>query len=259
MPITPEMIKTIIVDDEPNAREVLNRVLTEFCPEISVVAQANSVDSAYAAIQQQQPQLVFLDIEMQGETGFELIERFDNPTFKIIFVTAYDHYALKAIKFSALDYVLKPISETDLVNAVQKAKQQLGIENRLDNLQNLLINLRNPNDKSNKIVVNTQTSSELIEVQNIIRCEASGSYTTLHLRNQRPILSSKNLKTYQDLLETYNFFRVHDSHLINYSYINKVLNEEGGLVLTSTNDRIPISRRRKTEFQDWLLALNWWF
>jgi two-component system, LytTR family, response regulator len=250
------MIKALIVDDELHARDVLDNMLAAYCPQVMVIGKADSVEAAHQLIQKNKPDLVFLDIEMQGETGFELLERFPTPFFKVIFVTAYDHYAIKAIKLSALDYILKPISEADLLAAVDKADEQINTNNQLGKLQNLLTTLRNPKDMRNKIVVNSQIGTELIEIEDIVRCEASGSYTVLYLKNQRSIMSSKNLKSFQALLEDYQFFRVHDSHLIGYKYINKVLNDEGGMVLTSTNERIPISRRRKNDFQDWLLQIN---
>jgi two-component system, LytTR family, response regulator len=250
------MIKAILIDDEPNAREVLSKMLGFYCPHVEVVGMAGSVADAFIAIQKFKPNIVFLDIEMQGETGFDLIEKFQNPNFSVIFVTGYDQYALKAIKFSALDYLLKPVNEVELVNAVEKAKQTIETKTHMNGLQNLVETVRNPRNKKNKIGINTQTGIELIEIETIIRCEASGSYTTLYLNNQRPITASKDLKSFQELLEDYDFYRVHDSHVINYVHIQKILNEDGGIVVTSNNDRIPISRRRKSDFQEWLLQLG---
>lgn len=246
------MIKALIIDDEPNAREILGKLLGAYCPEVEIVGMAGTVSDGFMMIQQLKPELLFLDIEMQGETGFDLVQRFQNPLFKVVFVTAYDQYALKAIKFSALDYLMKPVNDVELVNAVQKAKQYIQSTTHLDNLQNLISTLKNPFDKKNKIAISTQIGIEMVEIDTIIRCEASGSYTTLYLKDQRPIVSSRDLKSFQELLEDYNFFRVHDSHLIAYYHINKVLNEDGGVVITSSNERIPISRRRKSDFQDWL-------
>jgi two-component system, LytTR family, response regulator len=250
------MIKALIIDDEPNAREILGSLLGAYCPEVEVVGMAGTVSDGFMMVQQLKPQLLFLDIEMKGETGFDLIDRFQNPPFKIIFVTSYDHYALKAIKFSALDYLLKPVKDVELVNAVLKAKAYVQSQTSLDNLQNLITTLKNPLDRKNKIAISTQIGIEMVEIDTIVRCEASGSYTTLYLIDQRRIVSSRDLKSYQELLEDYNFFRVHDSHLIAYYHIHKVLNEDGGVVLTSSNERIPISRRRKSDFQDWLKDAN---
>jgi two-component system, LytTR family, response regulator len=250
------MIKALIVDDEPNAREVLGRLLGAFCPEVEIVGMAGTVTDGFMMIQQLKPELLFLDVEMQGETGFDLVQRFQNPHFKVVFVTAYDQYALKAIKFSALDYLMKPVNNVELVNAVQKARQYVQSKTHFDNLQNLITTLKNPLDRKNKIAISTQSGIEMIEIDNIVRCEASGSYTTLYLNDQRRIVSSRDLKSYQELLEDYNFFRVHDSHLIAYFHVQKVLNEDGGVVITSSNERIPISRRRKSDFQDWLKATN---
>jgi two-component system LytT family response regulator len=140
----------------------------------------------------------------------------------------------------------------ELVNAVQKAQMQVEYEQHLDNLKNLFETLKNPRDKKNKIAVATQPGLELVPVEDIIRCEASGGYTVLHLKNKKHIVSSKDLKSFNELLEDYDFYRVHDSHLIAYSHICKVLNEDGGVVLTNDNSKIPISRRRKNDFQAWL-------
>jgi two-component system, LytTR family, response regulator len=250
------MIKALIIDDEPNAREILGKLLGAYCPDVEVIGMAGTVPDGFMMIQQLKPELIFLDVEMQGETGFDLVQRFQDPPFKVIFVTAYDQYALKAIKFSALDYLMKPVKEVELVNAIQKAKQYIQGKTNLDNLQNLITTLKHPFDKKNKIAISTQIGIEMVEIDSIIRCEASGSYTTLYLKDQRPIVSSRDLKNFQELLEDYKFFRVHDSHLIAYHHILKVLNEDGGVVVTSSSERIPISRRRKTDFQDWLKSTN---
>ena len=154
--------------------------------------------------------------------------------------------------FLLLDYLLKPINDVELVNAVQKAHLQLEYEHRVDNLLNLFETLKNPKDKKNKIAVATQPGLELIPVEDIIRCEASGGYTILHLKNKKNIISSKDLKSFSELLEDYDFYRIHDAHLIAYSHISKILNEDGGIVLTTDGVKIPISRRRKNDFQVWL-------
>ena len=246
------MLKALIIDDEQSARDALSMLLTNYCPDVAILGTADSVATGLFKIQTLQPNILFLDVEMRGETGFDLLQKFSNPIFKVIFVTGHNQYALNAIKFSALDYLLKPISDVELVNAVQKARLQLEYEHRVDNLLNLFETLKNPKDKKNKIAVATQPGLELIPVADIIRCEASGGYTILHLKNKKPIISSKDLKSFNELLEDYDFYRIHDSHLIAYLHISKVLNEDGGVVLTTDNIKVPISRRRKNDFQTWL-------
>lgn len=246
------MLNTLIIDDEQSGRDALTVLLNNYCPDVNILDTADSVGTAARKILTLKPNLLFLDVEMRGETGFDLLQQFSNPSFKVIFVTGHNQYALNAIKFSALDYLLKPINDVELVNAVQKAKLQLDYEHRVDNLMNLFDTLKNPKDKKNKIAVATQPGLELVPVEDIIRCEASGGYTILHLKNKKHIISSKDLKSFSELLEDYDFYRVHDSHLIAYSHISKVLNEDGGIVLTTDNIKIPISRRRKNDFQAWL-------
>ena len=246
------MLKALIIDDEQSARDALSILLTNYCPDVTILGSADSVATGARNILTLKPNLLFLDVEMRGETGFDLLQQFNNPSFKVIFVTGHNQYALNAIKFSALDYLLKPINDVELVNAVQKARLQLEYSHRMDNLINLFDTLKNPKDKKNKIAVATQPGLELIPVEDIIRCEASGGYTILHLRNKKHIISSKDLKSFNELLEDYDFYRIHDSHLIAYSHISKVLNEDGGVVLTTDGAKIPISRRRKNDFQVWL-------
>ena len=246
------MLNALIIDDEQSARNALAILLTTYCSDITVLGTADSVAVGAQKILTLKPNLLFLDVEMRGETGFDLLQKFSNPNFKVIFVTGHDQYALNAIKFSALDYLLKPINDVELVNAVQKARLQLEYEHRVDNLLNLFDTLKNPKDKKNKIAVATQPGLELIPVEDIIRCEASGGYTILHLKNKKHIISSKDLKSFSELLEDYDFYRIHDAHLIAYSHISKILNEDGGVVLTTDGIKIPISRRRKNDFQAWL-------
>ncbi len=246
------MLKALIIDDEQSARDALSMLLTNYCPYVTILGTTDSVKAGSSMILNLKPNLLFLDVDMRGETGFDLLQKFKNPPFKVIFVTAHNEYALNAIKFSALDYLLKPINDVELVNAVQKAKLQLEYEHRVDNLINLFETLKNPRDKKNKIAVATQPGLELVPVEDIIRCEASGGYTVLHLTNKKHIVSSKDLKSFNELLDEYDFYRIHDSHLISYAHIAKVLNEDGGVVLTTDGNKIPISRRRKNDFQAWL-------
>ena len=248
------MLTTLLVDDESHARESLSKMLSLNCPDISVLDTASSADEAFIKITKLKPDLIFLDVEMPNGTGFDLLTRFPKPTFKVIFVTGFDQYALNAIKFSALDYLLKPINAKELVEAVEKASNQLINQNGLGDLKNLLTTLQNPRSRKNKLAVPTQQGLEMIEIQEIIRCEAANGYTIIHVQDGKPMLSSRDLKTYQELLEDYDFFRIHDSHLIAHFHVQKVLNEDGGVVVTSNDTKLPIARRRKSDFLDWLKA-----
>ncbi len=245
-------IRTILIDDEQNAVEALHKLLTEYCPQIEVLEKLNSANEAYHAIISHQPDLIFLDIQMPSGSGFDLLARFPNPDFKVIFATAFDFYALNAIKFSALDYLLKPVAPNDLKEAVSKATIQIRSKQLTDDLQNLIHNLQNPRNRKNKVNISTQSGIELIEIDQIVRCEAVNGFTVLHLDNKKDLVSSRDLKFYQEVLEEYDFYRVHDSHLVSYFHIKRINNNDGGVVLTSDNTQVPISRRRKPEFMDWL-------
>jgi two-component system, LytTR family, response regulator len=246
------MLTTILIDDESHARESLSKMLSLNCPDVLMLDTASSADEAFLKINKLKPDLLFLDVEMPNGTGFDLLTRFPKPSFKVIFVTGFDQYALNAIKFSALDYLLKPINAKELVEAVDKATNQLSNKNDLGDLKNLLSTLQNPRSRKNKLAVPTQQGLEMIEIQEIIRCEAANGYTIIHVQDGKPLLSSRDLKTYQELLEDYDFFRIHDSHLIAHFHVQKVLNEDGGTVVLSNEIKLPIARRRKSDFMDWL-------
>jgi two-component system, LytTR family, response regulator len=246
------MFTTLLVDDEAHARESLSKMLALNFPKIEVLGTASSADEAYEKIIKLNPDLLFLDVEMPNGTGFDLLTRFAKPTFKVVFVTGFDQYALNAIKFSALDYLLKPVNAKELKETVEKAMNQLSNQNGLGNLKNLLSTLQNPRSRKNKLAVPTQQGLEMIEIQEIMRCEAANGYTIIHLRNDKPILSSRDLKTYQELLDEYDFFRIHDSHLVSHLHIQKILNEDGGIVVMSNETKLPIARRRKSDFLEWL-------
>jgi two-component system, LytTR family, response regulator len=250
------MFTTLIIDDEAHARDSLSKMLSLNCPEIKILSHADSIDDAYEKIIKLKPDLLFLDVEMPNGTGFDLLTRFSKPNFKVIFVTGFDQYALNAIKFSALDYLLKPINAQELKDAVAKASSQLNSNSSIGDLKNLLTTLQNPRNKKNKLAIPTQQGLEMIEIQEIIHCEAANGYTIIHLQEGKPLLSSRDLKTYQELLEDYDFYRIHDSHLIAHFHVQKVLNEDGGIVILSNDSKLPIARRRKSDFLDWLKNNN---
>ena len=246
------MFTTLIVDDEAHARESLSKLLSLNYPDIQVLGTASSADEAYEKIIKLNPDLLFLDVEMPNGTGFDLLTRFAKPMFKVVFVTGFDQYALNAIKFSALDYLLKPVNAKELKETVEKAVYQLSNQSGLGDLKNLLSTLQNPRSRKNKLAIPTQQGLEMIEIQEIMRCEAANGYTIIHLRNGKPLLSSRDLKTYQELLEDYDFFRIHDSHLVAHLHLQKVLNEDGGIVVMRNEVKLPIARRRKSDFLEWV-------
>jgi two-component system LytT family response regulator len=238
------MISAIIVDDEPYSCEALATLLERYCPEIKLLDICYSAADALKSIQEQRPQILFLDIEMPYMNGFEMLEKLPELNFKLIFTTSYDQYAIKAIRFSALDYLLKPVDKDELQKAVQKAittsddplPQQLEI---------LLHKLNHPKVVVNKIAIPTIEGLQMVPVESIIRCEADRNYTNLFLKNKGKITASRNLKDLEEMLEDYSFVRVHHSYVVNLNEVEKYIKGEGGYLLMSDKSMVDVSRSRK--------------
>jgi two-component system LytT family response regulator len=238
------MLKAIIVDDEPNCSESLGTMLERYCPDVELSAICNSGASALKQIPLHNPQLVFLDIEMPHMNGFELIEKLQKINFELIFTTSYDQYAIKAIKFSALDYLLKPIDREELKKAVQKVlqRQQPPLPQQLEIL---LQKLNQPVNSSLRIAIPTMEGLQMILVDSIICCNSDDNYTNFHLKNKQKITASRTLKDIEEMLEGRSFFRVHHSHLVNLNEIHKYVKGEGGYLIMSDGTSINVSRTRK--------------
>jgi two-component system LytT family response regulator len=247
------MMKTILIDDELRARENLRILLQKHCAaDIDLTGECDNIEKAYNDIFLLKPELIFLDIEMGKGTGFDLLNRFSHYPFKVIFVTAYDQYAIRAIKFCALDYLLKPVGIKDLVNAVSKARASIGFNHDI-HFQNLFDIIKKPSQKTNRIAIPVQNGYRLVPVDQIMCCQAQKEYTFLNHVNGENICSSLNLGEYEDLLQDYDFFRVHHSYMVNRQYIQRYVRGEGGEIILSNNQTIPVSRRRKEEFLIWLI------
>ncbi|HLG04301.1 MAG TPA: LytTR family DNA-binding domain-containing protein [Bacteroidia bacterium] len=245
------MITAVIIEDEKKSSEVLEVLIKANCPDVSIVGVAESVAEGEALIRDEKPQLIFLDIEMADGSGFDLLERVPNTGFDVIFTTASDAHALRAIKYSAIDYLLKPIDAEELKTAVDKirAKQSAATDNsNLENLKFLLQNFRKPNEQYSKITLPTGNAYEIVNVKDIIRCEADGSYTSFFLENKKKLLVSASLKHYEDLLPPGDFIRVHHHHLVNMSHVVRYLKADGGYAVMSDGTQIEISRRKKDAF-----------
>ncbi len=236
-------ISSLIVDDEKNGRENLAGLIKTHCPQIRVVGEARSVEQAIAGIQEHQPQLIFLDIEMPGGNGFQLLEHFKDFPFEVIFVTAYDNYAIRAIRFSASDYILKPINLNELIAAVDKVS--LRIRNRSENerIRQLYLNTMHPANP--KIGLPTGERVEFVEVKSIIRCQGESNYTHIYFSDRKPLLTAKSLIEFEELLAEYNFIRVHKTHLVNLNQVTSYTKNDGGVLFLSNGDSVAISRRRK--------------
>jgi two-component system LytT family response regulator len=238
------MFKAILIDDEVHCLDTLNILIADYCQEIQVLELCVSAKKGLAAIQKYFPDLVFLDIEMPQMNGFELLEQLNEIPFSVIFTTSYDQYAIKAIRFSALDYLLKPVDKDELQKAVKKALD--ATEHPLpQQLEVLLQKLNHPKVAVNKIAIPTIEGLQMVLVENIIRCEADRNYTNLFLKNKGKITASRNLKDLEEMLEDYSFVRVHHSHLVNLNEVEKYIRGEGGYLLMSDKSMVDVSRSRK--------------
>lgn len=244
---TDPMIKALIVDDESRGRQTLFNLLKENCPEVEVLEMCDSAKSAVESIEKNQPGLVFLDVEMPQQNGFALLESVRNINFDVIFTTAHSHHAIKAIKFSALDYLLKPIDIDELRAAVDKVSQKKSQVQQHNNIEFLLQNAKGTK-KFDKIALPTTDGFVFVNINEIVRCEASGSYTLFYFDKKESLLVCKNLKEYEDLLSDMNFFRVHHSHLINLSGIQRYIRGDGGQVVMQDGSVIEVARRKKEQF-----------
>lgn len=241
------MLSTLLIDDEQDSRDSLRHFLTRYCPNVEIVAEAASVAAALPLIVQHQPGLVFLDINMPHENGFALFKYIPKPAFQTIFVTAYDEYALQAIKQQALDYILKPLNITELVQAVSRAQavtdQQLA-QRRFDAL---LSSMQAPAQPV-KIELPTATGFVYMPVTDIIRCEAEGSYTLFYFTGRKPMMVCKTLGAYEAQLKEYGFVRVHHRHLVNLSHVEQYQRGRGGTILMSDKKEVLVSQRKKDDF-----------
>jgi two-component system LytT family response regulator len=239
---------TVIIDDEQDAVDFISSIATEYCPDLEVVGKANNVREGVALINEIKPDLVFLDVEMPNGTGFELLTHFPEKTFDVIFITAFNHYAIQAIKFSAVDYLLKPININEFIEAVNKvvAKRRSGVISANENFDILLENLRTSHPT--RLVIPTSDGREYLNPKDIIRIEADRSYSWFFITGRHKILVSRHLKEFQDLLNDRNFFRPHNSHLINLDFVKKFIRHDGGYIEMTDGSQIPISRNRKDLF-----------
>jgi two-component system LytT family response regulator len=241
-------LRTVIIDDEPNAVEFINTVAGEYCPELEIVGKAYNVSEGVSRILELKPDLVFLDVEMPNGTGFDLLSHFPEKEFDVVFITAFNHYAIKAIKFSAVDYILKPLNISEFVDAVNKVVQKRNSvsNNNNESFKILMENLKAP--IPSRLAIPTAEGMEYLNPKEIIRIEADRSYSWFFLTGNRKILVSKNLKEFQDLLSDRYFFRSHNSHLINLKYVHKFVRKDGGYIEMQDGAQIPISRNRKDLF-----------
>lgn len=239
------MIKAILIDDEVHCLDTLSILLKEYCPEVQIIEQCRSGREGLLSIKKAKPDLVFLDIEMPGMNGFEMLEQLAGISFAIIFTTSYDQYAIRAIRFSALDYLLKPIDPNELISAVRKVIEQRHLP-IAEQFQMLLKQIQNKDHQFNKIAVPTAEGFELIPADQVVRCEADDNYTHLFLKNKTKITACRTLKEVEEQLHDFTFFvRVHHSHIVNLNEVTKYIRGEGGYLVMSDNSSVNVSRSRK--------------
>ena len=242
------MIEAIIVDDEPKNVKILKALLNEYCPEVKVIGEAASADEAELAINERKPDVVFLDVEMPYGNAFDLLDKLKPVDFEIIFVTAFDDYTLKAFRYSAIDYLLKPVNIDELKAAVEKAASQKNLKNMNAQLNNLLFNLHKNSDSPARIAITSQDGFSFVSINDIIRCEAKGNYTYIFTTDHQRHISSRNIKAYEDMLPSSVFFRIHHSHIINVAFVKKYHKGRGGAVEMEDGTMIEVATRRKNEF-----------
>lgn len=241
-------IKAVIIDDEVNARQALKNLLEFYCPEINLIGEADGVHSGIELIGQTNPQLVFLDIRMPDGTGFDLLRRFKKIPFKLIFVTAYDHYAMNAIKLSAVDYLLKPVNPIDLNYALEKAFSQIEMDEQLaQRIETVEENIEQL-PKNRKIILNTASNMYVLRLDNIVRFESDENYTKVHLSDKQVIMVTRTLKDFDEMLNDSGFCRVHNSHIVNLNYVASLEKGVIGQVVLLDGIKVPISSRRKEHF-----------
>ena len=243
-------IRSIIIDDENNNIDNARALLREYCPAVEVVATATNAAEGIAVIREHRPDLVFLDIQMPVQNGFEVLKAFSRIDFEIIFVTAFDQYGIQAIKFSALDYLLKPINIEELKKAVEKAADALHTKRTSQNIVNLMEYIRMGRKEVPKIALPTQQEILYVRIDEIIRCEASNNYTNFVLDNGQTVLVCKTLKEFDELLKPYGFIRPHQSHLVNANCVRSYLKEDGGLLLMKDEIKVPIARQKRESIKD---------
>ena len=238
--------RALIIDDLENARATLDADLRTYCPQIYIVGHADGVKSGIKAILEHKPDVIFLDIEMGDGTGFDLLSAIPSPGFHVIFTTGLDSYGIKAIKFSALDYLLKPVDPAELVKAVAKLEQNAGAKSVNEGLQLLLSSVKEKSGARKKIAIHSLEKVELVLIEDIIRCESQGAYTIFHLKGKEQVVATRNLKEYETLLEDHDFIRVHHSHLINFAHLKEYVKKDGGYAVMTDKSQVPVSFRKRS-------------
>jgi two-component system LytT family response regulator len=247
------MITALLIDDDDNLRAGMKSLLSRYAPEIAIMGEADSVKTGTELLLKTEPQVVFLDIHLGDGSGFDLLEEVNKRgklNSQIVFITAHEQYAIKAFRFSALDFLLKPVDPDELEKVISKIKNVLVKSESVAHIDLLLENIRKKVDNFKRIALSTADGIHLFEISDIIRCESEDNYTKFYIKNNKPVLISKTLKEYEDLLTEHGFERIHQSHLINLSYLKSYIKKDGGYVVMADNSNLPISQRKKERLQE---------
>lgn len=243
------MVRTILVDDEPRGLNTLKKLLQEYCPEVRVVAECLDAESARDKIELLEPQLAFLDISLPGKTSFDLLGEMDKVNFEIIFVTAHNEYTLQAFHYSAVDYLMKPIDEDLLLDAVRRAEKRIAISSINNNVSALLHNLQKIQaPQEMKLCIPSLKGFQVVDLKDILYCEASSSYTNFYFADKHSICTAKTIHEYEELLEDAGFVRIHKSYLVNLLHVKEYLRGEGGSLILSNGKEVEVARRKKDIF-----------
>ena len=240
------LITAVIIEDEQNNIDNLAILLRQYCPQVEITGEATNANDGEKLILQLNPDIVFLDIQMPGKNGFDMLQSLRTHNFELIFVTAFEQYGIQAVKFSAIDYILKPIDAEELKSAVQKAIYRSSEKKQNRKLENLLDVLQNEQQKdTHRIALTSAKETRFIKTKEIIRCESSNNYTTFYILGGERIMVSKPIFEYEEILQGYGFIRCHQTHLVNKRFIKSLVKQDGGYLLLEDGTEIPVSRMKK--------------
>lgn len=242
------MIRAIIIDDEQHCINRLETLLNGHPQQVHVMGAFNTLEEGLQAVRRLKPELVFLDVELHDKTGFDLLQQLGEIDFEVIFTTAYDKYAVQAFRFSALDFLLKPLTEEDLQAALLKVQQRTLHHEKMERMETLLHNLRNTPDTAKRICVPVVNGLVVLQVSDIIRCQSDVNYTTIFLKDNQKLIVAKTLKEFEEMLTDLNFYRVHNSHLVNLAHVKSYQKGKGGFVIMNDHSTVEVSTRRKDDF-----------
>lgn len=248
------MIRALIVDDETKLREVMKMKITKYCTEVTIVGEASNAKEAKDQIEKLDPQVVFLDVAMPGDSGFDLLKSIPTINFEVVFVTGYGQFGLEAVKASAVDYLMKPVKTTELISAIEKVKRKIENKDKASRYDVLKHNITNLGNQETQIAIPGSDAYDFIKVSDILRCEGWNKYTKVYTSEGRVIISSYNIGVFKKLLEPYSFFYSHKSHLVNQTHIKKYLKE--GILIMSDDAEVPLARRRREEFAAEVLSIS---